>query len=90
MPSLPYRRSGTMVYKLTCVDYTQELILNDEWPNSSEAAEGWSRFRINYRNFLGHSNIEGTLYFPPGVDPDPVLDLICETMNKAVKSVNGL
>jgi hypothetical protein len=62
------------VYKLTHVDYTEEGILNTEWPNRGEPATGWRRFRVNYRNDMGFSNIEGTLYFPPDVDPYPILD----------------
>ena len=72
-----------MTYKLSSVDDTEEMILNKDWPNSHEPAIGWRRFRINYRNNYGHSNIEGILYFPPGVDPEPLLDLICRELNKA-------
>jgi hypothetical protein len=61
-------------YILTRVDCTEEAILNEEFPNSGEPAIGWRRFRINYRNEMGFSNIEGTLYFPPNVDPYPILD----------------
>lgn len=61
-------------YKLTHVDYTEEAILNERFPNPDEPAIGWRRFRINYRNKMGFSNIEGILYFPPGMDPYPLLD----------------
>lgn len=74
-----------MTYKLTRVDTTEEGILNTEWPNRGEAAKGWRRFRINYRNDFGFSNIEGTLYFPPEVDPYPVLDYLENEFNKHIK-----
>lgn len=70
-----------MAYKLTGVDVTEELILNNSWPNSGEPAIGWRRFRINYRNADGFSNIEGTIYFPPTIsDPFPILDDLCANL----------
>lgn len=75
-----------MTYKLTHVDNTEEFILNNKWPNKNEPATRWRRFRINYRNEWGHSNIEGTLYFPPGIDPDPILESLCKELSKAITS----
>lgn len=69
-------------YQLTHVDSTEEMILNEEFPNRGEPARGWRRFRINYRNEQGFSNIEGTLYFPPNVDPYPILDDLEERIRK--------
>lgn len=70
-----------MAYKLTRVDSTEEMIMNRSWPNSGEPAEGWRRFRINYRNEQGFSNIEGTIYFPPSIsDPFPILDELCSNL----------
>lgn len=72
-------------YQLTMVSYTEEGILNEEFPNAGEPAIGWRRFRIEYDNSHGHSNIEGTLYFPPSLNPYPILDALCEQLNKAVR-----
>lgn len=59
-------------YQLSHVDTTEEILQSDIAPGISH--EGWRRFRINYRNEMGHSNIEGTIYFPPHVK-DPLLIL---------------
>jgi hypothetical protein len=48
--------------KLTGIDYTEELIQNEDFP---EYMKGWRRFRISYRDHMGHSNVEGTVYLPP-------------------------
>lgn len=69
-------------YKLTSVDYTEEGILNENYPNPHEPIKNWRRFRINYRNADGYSNVEGTLYFPPGVDPYPILDNLTAALDK--------
>ncbi len=74
-----------MTYKLSHVDTTEEGILNEKWPNSSEPATGWRRFRINYRNQEGFSNIEGTIYFPSDFDPYPLLDEICDRLNSVIR-----
>jgi len=73
------------MYNLQYVSTTEEAILNSNWPNPSEPAHGWRRFRINYVNDQGFSNIEGTIYFPPGFDPFPVLDEICDRLNNTVR-----
>lgn len=70
-----------MVYQLSGVSYTEEFILNNNFPNSNEAATGWRRFRVEYTNHQGFSNIEGVLYFPAGVDPYPILDELCQKLN---------
>ena len=75
-------------YKLTSVDYTEEGILNEEYPNPEEPIRGWRRFRVNYRNDFGFSNVEGTLYFPPDIDPYPILDSLCKKLQKQERSDN--
>lgn len=73
-------------YKLSHVDDTEEGILNTAWPNAGEPARGWRRFRISYRNEMGFSNIEGTLYFPPFMDPYPILAELNKKFNDAIKA----
>lgn len=68
-------------YKLTGIDYTEEGILNSEYPNRHEPITGWRRFRINYRNEQGFSNVEGTIYIPKGVEPYVILDKLMEMLN---------
>lgn len=76
-----------MAYKLERVDSTEEMIMNVDWPTSDEPAKGWRSFRIEYINEQGFSNIEGTVFFPPNVDPYPILDTFCESINKEIEKV---
>lgn len=70
------------MYKLSHVDATEEIMLGaDNYPNPSEPITGWRRIRINYRNGQGHSNVEGTLYFPPHIDPWPIVDELVDKLN---------
>lgn len=73
-------------YKLTGVNSTEEAILNKDWPSSHEPAKDWRRFRIEYDNAMGFSNIEGTLYFPPGVEPFPILNFLERELQRGVKA----
>ena len=50
----------------------EEMILNDEFLPAGMA--GWRRFRIEYG--FECSCPEGTIYLPPGVDPDVVETLL--------------
>jgi hypothetical protein len=70
-------------YNLTSVDTTEELLQNDICPGISH--KGWTRYRINYRNEFGFSNIEGTIYFPPGFDGSALLETIEEEFNTFIE-----
>lgn len=66
---------------LSTIDDTEELILNE---NFAEEYGKLRRFRINYNNEQGFSNIEGCVYFPAEC-PDVYerLDTICNTILEA-------
>lgn len=55
---------------LTSIDTTEEMI------NSMYEAEYGKlrRWRINYNNEQGFSNLEGCIYLPADIDPYPFLD----------------
>jgi hypothetical protein len=70
----------TKVYEISHVDTTEEILQSSAVPGYS--MKGWRRFRINYREKgTDFSNLEGTLYFPPGFDPFPLLDEVCDRLN---------
>lgn len=64
--------NGSKVYRYNSISTTEEILQSSDVPGKS--MEGWRRFRISYHDAeSGFSNLEGTLYFPPGLDPFPIL-----------------
>lgn len=72
---------GNTPYQLEYVTSTEEIL-------QVSALKGWRRFRIEYVDEDGHSNLEGQLYFPPGFDPFPLLDEVCDRFNNVVRRDN--
>jgi hypothetical protein len=66
---------------LSSIDDTEEMILNENFGNEYGKLR---RFRINYNNEQGFSNIEGCVYFPAEC-PDVYerLDKICTILKEA-------
>lgn len=67
--------------KCQAIDTTEEMIMNE---NFGEEYGKLRRWRINYINDHGHSNIEGCVYFPAEC-PDVYerLDKICNEIIEA-------
>lgn len=72
--------------KLHGIDTTEEMIMNENFGQEYGKLRRW---RINYLNEEGHSNIEGTVYLPDDVDPYPTLDKICELIAEEFKRSKG-
>ena len=68
-------------YELSHVSSTEEFL-------QAKALKDWRRFRIEYVDEEGHSNLEGCLYFPPGFDPFPLLDEVCDRLNNVNRRDN--
>lgn len=68
-----------MTEKLQAIDTTEEMILNQD--GLPEYMRGCRRFRIEYINDDGFSNLEGTIYVPGNVDCYPFLDKMVKDLS---------
>lgn len=68
----------------SAIDYTEEMVMNpDAFP---DYLRGSRYFRIEYINEEGFSNYEGHLLVPGDINCYPLLDMICEALNKAYRT----
>lgn len=75
-----------MPKRLYGCDTTEEILMNENFGNEYGKLR---RFRINYVNEMGHSNIEGTIYLPAEhADVYDIGDKICELIKQAFEDID--
>lgn len=65
--------------KCAAIDFTEEAIAN---PFFATEYGKLRRFRIEYINNSGQSNLEGVLYFPDNLSPYVILEKLTRDLNK--------